>query len=514
MVFELDRHNSTPLYLQIKERIAKRIEEGTLGPSDRLPATRDLARALAVNRHTVVKAYEELEVDGKVRSGVGQGTFVAEFVRRAKAGAATLTLSHASPAPAEFDGLLSRSVRALERSGIGEIFSHLHQRGQGAALTSCLPNLGLFPMREFRNCAYYALQNYGAGLLDLGPTQGFVPFLEHLPKYLMGHGMEVEPGHIVITSGIQQGIDLVARTLINPGDTVITEEVTYPGAISSFRSLGAELVGVPVDAEGMKVESLEQLLTWRKPKLLYTIPTFQNPTGTTMSLARRRRLLELAAQYKFPILEDQYASDLRLDGPTVLPLAALDRQGWVMAVGSLSKVLFHGLRVGWIMSPLEPVRRRIVALKQAADLQTSYLVQGIILEFMRRGYFEKYLKRRLIDLRSRRDAMRRAMQDYLPEGTWWHEIEGGVCYWVTLPPPLRADEVLLEARQRGVFFAPKQLFSVNGAPNNAMRWGFTDLSAEQVRQAVRAMGQIIRKMQASGHEAAARRAPEYAQAAV
>ena len=514
MVFELDRQNGTPLYLQIKQRIARRIDEGTLGPSDRLPASRDLARALAVNRHTVVKAYEELEVEGKVRSGVGQGTFVAEFVRRAKTGDAHKP-ECIEAAPAEFDGLLSWSVRALERSGIGEIFSHLHHRGKGvAALTSCLPNLGLFPMREFRNCAYYALQNYGPELLDLGPTQGFVPFLEHLPKYLMRHGMEVEPGHIVITSGIQQGIDLVARTLINPGDTVITEEVTYPGAISAFRSLGAELVGVPVDAEGMKIESLEQLLAWRKPKLLYTSPTFQNPTGTTMSLARRRRLVELAAQYKFPILEDQYASDLRLDGPTVLPLAALDRQGWVVAVGSLSKVLFHGLRVGWILSPLEPVRRRIVALKQAADLQTGYLVQGIILEFMRRGYFEKYLKRRLIDLRSRRDAMRRAMQDYLPEKTSWHEIQGGVCYWVTLPPPLRADEVLIEARQRGVFFAPKQLFSVNGAPNNAMRWGFTDLSPEQGRQAVRAMGQVIRKMQGSGIEAAARRAPEYAQAAV
>jgi len=511
MVFELDRHTGKPLYCQIKDRISQWIEDGTLGPKDRLPATRDLARSLAVNRHTVVKAYEELEVEGKVRSGVGQGTFVAEFAARpARAPQAV------PPAePAEFEGLWGASARVLERAGLSVLFSHLPDRRDGVAtLSSCLPDIGSFPMREFRNCAYYALQNYGAGLLDMGPTQGFPPFLEQLPKYLLRHGLQVEPGHILITSGIQQGIDLVARTLLNPGDTVITEEVTYPGAISVFRSLGVELVGIPVDAQGMNIDTLEKVLAWRKPKLLYTIPTFHNPTGTTMSGGRRRRLLELAARHKFPILEDQYANDLRLEGPTVLPLAALDRQGWVIAVGSLSKVLFHGLRVGWILSPLEPVRRRVVALKQAADLQTSYLVQGIILEFMRRGYLEKYLKRRLSRLRSRRDTMRRAMKDYLPPPAWWYEIEGGVCYWVTLPPPWRAGEVLLEARRRGVVFAPKELFQVSPSSNDAMRWGFTDQSEDRSRNAVRVIGQILRKLHADGTRLPATPLRDYAQAPV
>jgi DNA-binding transcriptional MocR family regulator len=498
MVFELDRQNGKPLYLQIKNRIGKLIEEGTLGPSERLPATRDLARSLAVNRHTVVKAYEELEVEGKVRSGVGQGTFVAAFVRRARGVAADSCRAAAPVDRADFEGLWGRSSRALEQGGVGELFSHLPQRGDGVtALTSCLTSIDFFPMREFRNCAYYALQKYGAELLDLGPTPGFAPFLEHLPKHLLRHGLDVEPNQILITCGTQQGIDLVARTLVNPGDTVITEELTYPGAISTFRSLGAELVGVPLDAEGMKVEALEKLLSWKKPKLLYTIPTFQNPTGTTMSVARRKRLLELAALHRFPILEDQYANDLRLDGAAALPLAAMDRQGWVIAVGSLSKVLFHGLRVGWILSPIDSIRRRVVALKQAVDLQTTYLVQGIILEFMRRGYLEKYLKRRLIQLRARRNAMRQAMKEYLPPQASWYEVEGGVCYWVTLPPPLRADEVLLEARKRGVVFAPKNVFHVGSSANDGMRWGFTDLTEERSRAAVRAIGQILRKMLAA-----------------
>lgn len=510
MVFDLNRRNGAPLYLQIKEHIGKLIDEGTLSPAEKLPATRDLARELAVNRHTVVKAYEELEIEGKVRSGVGQGTFVAEFAAAAR----TTPCDQPPPEPAEMEALWARSPRVVERAGFSELFAHLPHRRSQIAMNSCLPSIGFFPMREFRNCAYYALQNWGAGLLDMGPTQGFAPFLEHLPKYLLRHGLQVKPSHILITSGIQQGIDLVARTLVNPGDTVITEEVTYTGAISAFRSLGAELVGVPVDRDGMKVETLEKVLAWRKPKLLYTIPTFHNPTGVTMSEARRRRLVELAALYKFPILEDQYANDLRLEGRTVLPLQALDRSGWVIAVGSLSKVLFHGLRVGWILTPLESLRRHIVALKQAADLQTNYLVQGIILEFMRRGYLEKYLKRRLIHLREQRDAMRRAMKEYLPETARWHEVEGGVCYWVTLPAPLRADEVLLEARKRSIVFAPKQLFAVTAAANDAMRWGFADLSAEQSRSGVKAIGQILRKMLAAGSTAPRAAESDYARAPV
>ena len=185
---------------------------------------------------------------------------------------------------------------------------------------------------------------------------------------------------------------------------------------------------------------------------------------------------------------------LRLGGPDLLPLAAMDRRGWVIALGSLAKVLFHGLRVGWILSPLESVRQRLVAMKQTDDLQTTYLTQGIILEFMLRGYLEKYLKRRLAQSRARRDSMRRALLDYMPSGTWWNEIEGGVCYWVNLPPPLRADEVLLEARQRGVIFAPKQMFGVKASVNDAMRLGFTDLAEETARNGVRVIGQICRKL--------------------
>jgi len=293
---------------------------------------------------------------------------------------------------------------------------------------------------------------------------------------------------------------------------VLLEEVAFPGAISAFRSQGAELVGIPVDHQGMKVEVLEKILAWRKAKLIYTMPTFNNPTGTTMSEERRRKLLELSALYKIPIVEDQYANDLRLEGTASLPLAALDRHGWVIALGSFSKLLFQGLRVGWILSPVDAVRRRLIALKQAADLQTSYLAQGIILEFMQRGYLDKYLKRRLADLRVRRDAMRQAIRDFLPESASCYEIEGGICYWVRLPAPLQADEVLLESRKRGVVFAPKKLFSVNPSPNDAMRWGFTHLDVEEARHGVRIVGEVMHALLADSARAPAREEREYARA--
>jgi DNA-binding transcriptional MocR family regulator len=490
MVFDLNRQDEQPLYEQIRQRISGLIDSGALAPSERLPATRDLARALGVNRNTVVRAYADLEVDGKVTSGVGRGTFVAEFVRPAKGSAAT-----AAVASADFEGLWSRSLLAQDDGGFVDLIRGAHS-SEATVLSSCLPDKTLFPMREFRNCAYWALQNYGTQMVELNQTQGFVPFLEHLPKYLLRHGLQVEPNHLIMTNGIQQGIDLVARALVNPGDLVITEELTYPRAISALRGAGAELLGVALDAQGMKVEILEQVVARRRPKLIYTIPTFQNPTGTTMSEERRRRRHGRAAQHKIPILEDHFANYLRLDGKAVLPLAALDRHGWVIGVGSLSKVLFHGLRLGWILTPIEPLRRRLISLKQTADLQTSYLAQGIILEFMRRGFLEKYLKRRLAQLRGRREAMRRALAEYLPEGARWYDVEGGVCFWLTLPSGMRADEVLLEARKRGVVVAPKHFFSVNPSANDGMRLGFTDLTEEKARHGVRVIGQIVRELEA------------------
>ncbi len=512
MVFELDRHNGAPLYQQIKQRIEALIAQGALEPAERLPATRDLARTLGVNRNTVVKAYEDLEVEGKVRSGVGQGTFVAEFAAppdRARP-------SEPVPAPAaDFEGVWSRASRELDDPEAEVFFDLVHRQPKGVtAMSSTLPDKTLFPMREFRNCAYYALQKHGANLLDLGATQGFVPLLEYLPKYLSRHGLRLEPNHLIMTSGIQQGIDLVARVLVNPGDLVICEELTYPKAISVFRAAGAELVGIPIDHQGMSVEILDEVLARRRPKLIYTIPTFHNPTGATLSVERRRRLLELASRHRIPVLEDHYANDLRLDGAEVLPLAAMDRQGWVIAVGSLSKVLFHGLRVGWIATGLEPLRRRLIAMKQAADLQTGYLVQAIILEFMLRGYLEKYLKRRLAQLRARREAMRRALRDYLGEPAWWYEVEGGPCYWLNLPPGVRADEALLETRRRGVVFAPRHLFAVHAARNDALRLGFSDLDEAQIRHGVQVIGQVVRRLQAAVRRPGAAEEREYARVQV
>lgn len=495
MVFELNRQNETPLYVQIREQIDRLIQAGTLEAADKLPASRSLARALGVNRHTVVQAYQDLEVAGRVRSGVGQGTFVAQFAR---ADAAGLEPEPVGAPEADFEGLWARMPRELEQTGFSQLIPHRSHEEGVTSLTSCMPNKELFPMREFRNCSYWALQKHGAELLGLGASQGFLPFLEHLPKYLMRHGLRVKPNELIVTNGVQQGIEIVGKALVNPGDVVLTEEFTYPGAISVFRGLGAEVLGIPIDGEGMKVDTLERLLVWRKPKLIYTIPTFQNPTGTTLSGPRRRKLLELAAAHRVPILEDQYANDLRLEGSVELPLAAMDRQGWVIGVGSLSKVLFHGLRVGWLIARAEPMQRRLVALKQASDLQTNYLVQGIILEFMQRGFLEKYVKKRLAQMRSRRDAMRQALQDYLPEPASWYEVEGGVCYWVTLPPPLRADEVFLEARRSGVVFAPKQIFAVGPTANDAMRLGFTDAPEEKLRQAVRLIGQVVKRLLADG----------------
>ncbi|MCB0834633.1 MAG: PLP-dependent aminotransferase family protein, partial [Bacteroidetes bacterium] len=274
MVFELSRATDAPLYAQIESKIISLIENGVLKPEEKLPATRDLAVSLNVHRNTVVQAYQELEVKGMVYSEVGRGTFVSKY--------ATPKETASSEKDFSFQGLYAENWNAIDDSAmlaLENVVRTCTKPEKLIAFSSVVPDKHIFPLREFQNCTYQAIQEYGVDLLEMGDTQGFRPFLDYLPRFLIRRGMTVHADDLTVVSGIQQGIDLISRTLVNLGDTVLTEEMTYRGALRAFRSVGANVLGIPMDDQGMRMDVLETILSRQKVKLIYTIPTFQNPTG-------------------------------------------------------------------------------------------------------------------------------------------------------------------------------------------------------------------------------------------
>ena len=488
MVFELSRATDAPLYAQIESKIISLIENGVLKPEEKLPATRDLAVSLNVHRNTVVQAYQELEVKGMVYSEVGRGTFVSKY--------ATPKETASSEKDFSFQGLYAENWNAIDDSAmlaLENVVRTCTKPEKLIAFSSVVPDKHIFPLREFQNCTYQAIQEYGVDLLEMGDTQGFRPFLDYLPRFLIRRGMTVHADDLTVVSGIQQGIDLISRTLVNLGDTVLTEEMTYRGALRAFRSVGANVLGIPMDDQGMRMDVLETILSRQNVKLIYTIPTFQNPTGCVMPLSRRKQLLELAYHYGVPVIEDQYANELRLDGPDVLPLASLDEKGVVTVLGSFSKILFHGIRLGWIVTQNREFQERLIYAKRVTDWQNNYLIQGAILKFCEEGYFDKYLKKKIRILKERRDAMFTASMEFLPPEVSFERPEGGLFEWISWQSPVDAYEVLMQARQQGVLVTPKRFFSIRSDNDNGMRLGFISQTPDQIFEGVKILGNIIRQ---------------------
>lgn len=504
MMFELNKDNGIPLYVQIENRFLQLIQNGILKTDEKLPATRDLAVQLHVHRNTVVQAYQELEVKGAVYSEVGRGTFVS------KHSISKYQPLRERPSNFSFDGLYAENWIHPEDAtmqAIDNLVRTCSKPQNVIAFSSVVPDKQIFPLREFQNCCYRAIHKYGVDLLEMGDTQGFRPFVEYLPKFLVRRGMTVRSNDLTIVSGIQQGIDLLARILINPGDTVITEEVTYHGARRIFHALGANVIGIPMDEYGMRLDVLETILARQKVKMIYTIPTFQNPTSRVMPLDRRKHLLELAYHYEIPVVEDQYANELRFDGDEVLPLAALDEEGVVITLGSFSKILFHGIRLGWVITPNKEFQNKLVFAKRLTDWQNNYLIQGAILEFCEAGYFDKYLKRKMKVIKERRDTMVRASREFFPEEVTFRVPQGGLFEWAELPAWMDEYDILMEASRRGVLFTPKRFFSVRPDAGNGMRLGFVSQTSEQIYEGVKILSSVIKDRLVQNRTAGAMLAP-------
>jgi GntR family transcriptional regulator / MocR family aminotransferase len=486
----LDRQSTIPLYQQIEDYLRQGILSGSLAPDTRLPASRQLARDLGVNRITVENAYSELEADGLVFSRVGSGTYVLP-----PGPLPALPKENGDgPWPLWQQGLQGRSE--LYRNKAVEDLLKSARHPHPVSFSGGVSDSRQFPAEEFRKVLQAVMRRDGIAALDYGERSGYAPLRETIAHVLASQGVQTRPENVLITAGSQQAISLVSQLLLKPGDTILVENPTYSGALDLFRALDFRIVGVPVDGQGMQVEKLEKLLQQHHPKLIYAIPNFHNPTGTCLSGPRRRQLIVLADRYNVPILEDDFVGDLRYDGRTQPALKALDPGGRVIYVSTFSKMLMPGLRVGFLVAD-GPVYDSLLRFKRVNDLATSTLVQRALDAYVTVGRYQAHLRRTCQVFRKRRDAMLEAITRHLPAGVLVDAPQGGLFVWMRLPDGLSADDLLPLACEEGVDFMPGSSFFLDGADGREwLRLNFVVQPPEEIEMGIQRLGKAIRRLRA------------------
>ncbi|HSJ86089.1 MAG TPA: PLP-dependent aminotransferase family protein [Anaerolineales bacterium] len=486
MRIPFDRQSAIPLYLQIKTYLQEGILSGSLAAGTRLPASRQLAQELGVNRITVENAYAELESEGLIFSKLGSGTYVLHPDP-------VLSLpKNTSDAPWP---LWQQSVVEQAKVSPRELSSI--QRAAHPQLISFASGIGdanLFPAEDIRKALQAVMRRDGSAALDYGERNGYGPLRKSIAHILASQGIQTQPGNILVTAGSQQALSLVSQLLLNPGDVILVESPTYAGALDLFRALGFKVVGIPLDAQGMQVEHLETLLQQHHPKLIYTIPNFHNPTGTCLTTPRRRQLLVLADRYNIPIIEDDFVGDLRYEGHTQPALKALDPGGRVIYISTFSKMLMPGLRVGFITAD-GPIYDCLFNFKRLNDVATSALIQRALEAYMTVGRYQAHLRRSCQIFRKRRDVMVSAIQRYLPSGNHFDMPQGGLFIWLQLPPGLNSEELLSFAYEEGVDFASGSPFFPEGIQGSSwLRLNFVAQDPVQIEEGIKRLGKAIKRL--------------------
>jgi len=482
MEISLDRENTMPLYRQIVAQVIARIEDGSLPVGTLLPPERKLADRLQVNRTTVVTAYRDLVATGMVEARVGRGTWVSDAV-----------MDGANPLqPFAWQTLFSATTERMRDPVMRDMLAAMHQPGTIAFGTGA-PAPELFPVDQFRQAMNEALGLQGTDLFVYGAVQGSLPLREALVAWMARGGIRTTAEQVVVLHGSQQGLDLIARVLLEPGDAVVVESPTYLGALPVFRGAGVRLLPVALDHDGMRMDLLEQILARHRPKFIYTLPTFQNPTGVTMPLARRHALLALAARYGVPIVEDDPYGELAYSDDPPPRLAALDRRGLVIYLSTMSKLFLPGLRLGWLTAP-PPVAEAVTLVRQSVDVHPNSAMQHILQTFLARGWLAEHVATLRPAYRERRVAMLAALDRMAPAGMTWSEPAGGYFIWCRLPGGMRARTLAVEATREGVSFVTGESFSPSGGERDAIRLNFTGTSPAEITEGIRRLTVAIRRL--------------------
>jgi len=357
-----------------------------------------------------------------------------------------------------------------------------------------LPSPDVFPANDFRSACMHVLEEHGPEALQYGTTEGFTPLRQMIARHAKRYGITAGPENILITCGSQQALDLIGKVFIDPGDQIIVEKPTYLGALQAWNAYEADFLGVLIDSEGIRLDELEQALE-AGGKFVYLMPNFQNPTGITLSLERRKRIVELVAKHEVPLIEDDPYGQLRYEGKHITPLFALAGPD-VIYLSTFSKIISPGLRLGWMIAPPDIIHR-LVQAKQGTDLHTSTLIQMVVYEISHGGFLDRQVRAIRSVYRERRDSMLSAMKKYFPAGVTWTQPQGGLFLWVTLPALLDSAEVLREALKEKVAFVPGASFYADGSGANTMRLNFSYPKPTIIEEGIHRLAKVLKLMQAN-----------------
>lgn len=383
----------------------------------------------------------------------------------------------------------SSSARELHSSIIREILKDSSKPGV-INFAGGLPAPELFPIHKIKDACIRVLENYGPDPLQYSLTTGVPVLKQYLADRISAGGSAYSPDSIQITGGAQQGLDIVGRVFLEPGSVVLTEEPTYLGAIQAFSFYKAKFVSVATDNDGMLPDDLEKKIIDNKPTLIYLVPNFQNPSGITMSYQRREAVIELAIKYDIPIIDDNPYGELRYIGEHVPSLKAMSREH-VIQLGTFSKIISPGLRIGWIAAEPEVIAL-CERMKQATDLHTNTFAQYVIYEFAKDGGLEEHIETMKKAYGIRRDVMFKALSTYFNDGVTWTEPEGGLFLWVKLPAGVSGSGLLPEALNAGVAYVPGKYF-YSAAPDDAtLRLNFCNATEENIIEGVKRLAGVIR----------------------
>lgn len=472
-----------PVFQQIAAAIADGVRGGRLRPGDRLPGSRSLAAQLGVHRNTVNAAYDELAAQGWIRAEQGRGCFVSEAVPEA--------------APAAFaaprGGVPERAGFALAPSRAGAVPEWLLRPfpPDVIAMAGGVPDLRLAPVAELARAYRRALHRPGARVLDYGDPRGHPALRAALADMLNAlRGLAAGPDDVLVLRGSQMALYLAARAIVRPGDTVAVEALGYRPAWDAFRAAGARLVGVPVDGDGLRVDALERVLARRRVRAVYATPHHHYPTLAALSAPRRLRLLELARARRFAIVEDDYDHEVHYRGRPILPLASADRAGVVVYLGTLSKVLAPGVRVGYVVAP-RAVLARMTELRRMIDRQGDPAVERAVAELLEDGVVQRHARRMRRVYRARRDALVEAMRAELGDALVADVPDGGMALWARAGTGVDIDAWARRAKRAGVLFPTARSFALDGKPRPFARLPYAPLSEDELREAVRRMASVL-----------------------
>jgi 2-aminoadipate transaminase len=391
--------------------------------------------------------------------------------------------------PVNWESMFADRTERMHGSDIREILK-VTAMPEVISLAGGLPAPEVFPIEEFRAAFDRVLCEQGKVALQYSASEGYRPLREFLAERLGRFGSRCSADNILITNGSQQALDLIGKIFLNPGDRVLIEKPSYLGAIQAFDSYQASYVIVPMDEDGMITDDLDEILDRENVKLIYALPNFQNPSGRTMGLERRKELMKAAVRHNVPVIEDDPYGELRYEGRDLPSLQSMDTTNLVIGLGTFSKILAPGLRLAWMVLP-EPVYDMFVLSKQPADLHTSTVAQMAIWEVCKDGFVDRHIETIKALYHERRDAMLDALEAHFPTKARWTKAEGGLFVWAELPDEIDTRELLAEAIQQKVAFVPGQSFHTDRTGQNTMRLNFSNVTPERLKLGIERLGRAI-----------------------